>query len=161
MTVSKPALLDHESPEYKAFETYTELIKEKRELEDRLNDIGSQIKTLEPGLLAFLSASGFELVRVNGFTLSPHRDPWVKVRLGCTRSMVCEALKASDLGQYVSEQFNTKSLTKYVHDLEIALQIDADSNGADGRPTVLEHLPPELARVINIEPSFRLQARKR
>jgi hypothetical protein len=157
--------LDATRPEYKAFARYVSLISRKRAVRDELDDIEAALKAMEPQLLAYLGEGpddiegapeeslGFSSVRLGGYTIYPQRDPWVKAKAGATREDVCRALKESGLGHYVTEQFNTRSLTKYVHDLEKKHNVLADQNGALARI-----LPAELVRVLEVKPAFRIQA---
>jgi hypothetical protein len=145
--------LDVTRPEYLAFERYVSLVARKRVLADELEDVEAAMKALEPQLLAYLGEGGFEKVRLGGYTISPHREPWVRARFGHTRGEVCQALKDCGLGHYVNEQFNTKSLTKYVRDLEKEHGLLADQDGALARL-----LPAELVAVLEVNPSFRIQA---
>src|SRR5215475_4182359 len=105
-------ILAADTPEQEAFSTYARLITRKRELEEEQNEVEAQLKTLEPQLLAFMGETGYELVRIGGYTFSPHREPWVYPQLGMSRKAVCEVLKACGLAHYVQEQFSTRSLTK-------------------------------------------------
>lgn len=148
--ISEPIL---DSPEYQAFVNFAELTAEKRALHERLNEIEPQLKALEPQLLAYLGEGGYEMVKVHGFTISPHREPWVYPAQGVSRQVVCAALKANGLARFVHEGFNTRSLTKYVRELEEhhRLLSEADPQAA------LEILPPGLATVLEIKPGFRLQ----
>jgi len=145
--------LSAETPEHEGFKAFAGLVTLKRELEDQLNEVEARIKALEPQLLAYLGEAGYEAVRVAGYTLSPHRDPWVYPQLGQSRQAVCNVLKACGLAHFVSEQYSTKSLTKYVRDLEVEHSVLGDE--------VLEFLPEGLARVIQVRPTYRIQARRR
>src|SRR5579864_2465512 len=89
--------IDAGRPEYTAFERYVTLVARKRALSDELTDVEAALKALEPQLLAYLGESGFERVRLAGYTISPHREPWVKPKLGFTRHDVCRALKECGL----------------------------------------------------------------
>jgi hypothetical protein len=148
--------LDASTPEYLAFERYVTLVARKRVLADELTDVEAAIKALEPQLLAHLGENGYEMVRLAGYTISPHREPWVYPKTGRTRAEVCAALKACGLGHYVMEQFNTRSLTKYVRDLEKEHDLLADQDGA-----VVRLLPPQLALVVEVKPAYRIQALRR
>ena len=147
--------LDLESPEHHAFVTFARLTSKKRDLKEELDAIEAQLRALEPQLLAYLGEGGYQLVRVEGYTISPHREPWVYPRQGQTRGSVCQALKACGLAHYVNEQFNTRSLTKYIRDLEVQHQLL--STGGD----VIDLLPKELALVIEVRPTYRIQALRR
>ena len=142
-----------DGPEHDSFAAYTRLLVRKRDLEEELNDIEAQLKFLEPRLLAFMGEAGYDKVRIGGFTLSPHREPWVYPALGQSRKAICQVLKACGLAHYVTEQYSTRSLTKYIRDLEAEHQVTGND--------VLPFVPAALARVIQVKPAYRLQARKR
>ena len=147
--------LDAASEEYIAFERYATLVSKERHLKYELEDVQAAIKAMEPQLLAYLGQGRYEMVRVAGYTISPHREPWVYPKTNFTRGDVCRALKACGMGHYVMEQFNTRSLTKYIRELEEDRGVLADMDGAGALL-----LPPELAEVIEVKPSYRIQARR-
>jgi hypothetical protein len=156
--------LDSTTPEYTAFARYVSLVSRKRLLKDELEDIEASLQSMEPQLLAYLGegpgggeeGSGFDMVRLGGYTISPYREPWVKVKPGYTRNDACEALKANDLGHYVYQQFNTKSLTAHIQQLEKDRGVLADQKGA-----LALLLPAGVIEVIEIKPSFRIRALRR
>lgn len=152
--------LPADTPEHQAFTVFAGLTDRKRELEAELKEIEGQLKVLQPQLLAYFAESGFKLVRLERYTISPIREPWVYPAQGQDRQSVIEALKACGMGHYVFEQYNTKSLTKYVRELEDGLALTGQSE-ADALANVLKEMPPELAGVIEIKPSFHIQARRR
>lgn len=140
------------SPEYAAFERFATLTARKRALADELTDVEAGLKALEPLLLTFLGESGYEMVRLGGYTISPHREPWVYPKEGRSRGDVCNALKACGMKQYVMEQYNTRSLTKYIRDLEKEHDTLAENGGLN------LILPAGLLAVIEVKPSYRIQA---
>ena len=152
--------LDATTPEYAAFARYVSLVSQKRVLVETLEDIEAGLKALEPQLLAYLGegleGEGFDMVRLGGYTISPHREPWVSARQGYTRSDVCRALKECGLSHYVQENFNTRSLTKYVRDLEKEHNLLAEQEGA-----LALILPADLITVLEVKPSYRIQALRR
>ena len=148
--------IDAAKPEYAAFARYVSLVARKRALADELEDIEAAIKAMEPQLLAYLGEEGYDMVRLGGYTISPHREPWVYPKQGHTRDEICQALKSCGLGHYVMEQFNTRSLTKYVRDLEKEHGVLADQDDALARL-----LPGELTAVLEVKPTYRVQALRR
>jgi hypothetical protein len=142
-----------DSPEYQAFARFARLTARKRHLNAELREIEPQLKALQPVLLGFLGEGAFQLVQVEGFTMSPVRDPWVYPRSGVDRQTVCEALKLSGLGRMVKEGYSTRTLTAYVKELEMHAELVA---GAD--PDALAHLlPTALASVLDVRPGYRVQ----
>jgi hypothetical protein len=144
-------ILNDESPAFQAFTKFVRLTVRKRELADETKEVEKQLRALEPSLLSYLGEGGYEKVKVEGYTLSPHREPWVYPAEHATKDTVIAALKACGLGHYVHEDYSTRSLTKYVRDLEEA---------AGTIENTLAILPVELASVIKIEPSFRVNVLK-
>ena len=148
--------IDAGKPEYLAFDRYVTLVARKRALADELTDVEAALKALEPRLLAYLGEGGYEMVRLAGYTISPHREPWVYPKLGHSRGDVCNALKECGLRHYVIEQFNTRSLTKYVRDLEKEHGLLIEEHAS-----LSLLLPPQLAAVIEVKPVYRIQAVRR
>lgn len=142
-----------DSPEYQAFRRFARLSELKRELNAQLREIEPQLRALEPVLLGYLGQNGYQLVKIEGFTMSAKREPWVYPQNGISRASVCEALKLSGLGRFVQEGFSTRSLTKWVRELEEHHQLVTGSDPAALR----ELLPGPLALVLEVKPSFRLQ----
>lgn len=142
-----------ESAEYQAFQRFAGLTALKKELRARLNEIEAQLRALEPPLLTCFGAHGYQQVQVKGFLLAPRREPWVYPLVNINRRTVCEALKLSGLGRMVTENYSTRTLTKYVRELEEHYQL---TRGED--PQALKQLlPAPLAEVIEVKPSFHLQ----
>ena len=138
-------------PELEAFTKFTRLTVRKRELAIETKEVESQLRALEPTLLNYLNATTYQKVKVEGYTLSPHRDPWVYPAAHASPERVIEALKVCGLGHYVRESYSTRSLTTYVRDLEEAAGTLEDT---------LKLLPHQLAAVIEIKPTFRVQVLK-
>jgi hypothetical protein len=151
-------LLAPVSPEYQAFTLFARLTRRKRGLQAEIDDIKAQLDALEPELLAYLGSTGYQMVRVEGFTLSPHRDPWIGPAEGRSREDVIRALKESGLEQYVTENYNSRSLTKYVRDLEKEYEVDLQQEGVESILD-LHVIPRPLARVVMIKPTYSIQAK--
>jgi hypothetical protein len=77
------------------------------------------------------------------------------------RAEVVAALKASELGQYVAENYNTNSLTAFVR--EVARDVAAVA-GREGRPygeaEVLGALPQPLGNTLKVSFVHTLRSRK-
>lgn len=142
-----------DSPEYQAFRRFIALTAEKREHNLRIQEINPLLRALEPVLLGYLGQNGYSLVKIDGFTLSRKREPWVYPQSGVSRAAVCEALKLSGLGRLVHEGYHTRSLTSYIRELEEHHNLLVGT-----RPEALKELvPAPLAHVLEIKPGFRLQ----
>lgn len=141
------------SPEMEAFRKFALLTARKKQLNALLKEIEPQLKALEPILLGYFGENGYEMVKIEGFTMSPKREPWIYPIAGLTRQTVCEALKICGLGRFVKENYSTRSITAYVRELEEHHQLTA---GAD--PDALRELLPEtLSKVLEVRPGFKVQ----
>lgn len=150
--------LDARSPEYAAFERFVTLTARKRVLADELADIEAALKALEPQLLAYLGEGGYEKIRIAGYTVFPFRETWVYPKDGVTREDVCRALKQYGLGHYVSEGYNTRSISKYVADLEKSRDKLADQDA--GLSAILPPEQSELVNVIEVRTAYRVHTRR-
>lgn len=149
-----PSLVD--SPEYRAAARFVDLTVEKRALRDRIKEIDGQLKTLEPALVGYLGALGLGRFAVKDYLLFPAREPWIYPAPGISRQMVCEALKISGLASMVSEGYDTRTLTRYVKDLEEHSKLISGL-----QPGALEKLlPPALAHILNVKAAFRVRIKK-
>lgn len=151
--VRPPVQLAQDDLHLKAFRRFVELYVEMKEINERKRRIQPELLALKPVLLAHMAQSGVPLLRVDGFTLSPKRVPWVYPQSGVSRQVVIETLKLCGLGRFVTESFSTRTLTAYVKELEEAHHILA---GTD--PEALSKLlPAPLSRVLDVRPGFDLQ----
>lgn len=148
-----------DSVEYRAFLEFAQLTLRKRELAIELKEITEQLEAMQPQLLSYIGESGYSQVGVGGFLLFPVRNPWVYPKQGISRQEVMEVLKRTGLGHYVHEEYSTQSLTSYVKGLE---EREAELAKSEIRAELdpSELLPAELAQVVEIKPSFYIQARK-
>jgi len=145
------------SPEYEAFSSFAKLTARKRELASEIKEIDTTLKAMEPQLLTFLGEGGYQAVSVEGFTLSPHREPWVGPGPGQTRASVCQALKAAGLAHYVREDFSTRSLTTFIKEIETRCE---DQIASGEITSVLDVLPPELRGALRVAPTYRVNVMK-
>jgi hypothetical protein len=140
-------------PEQEAIQRFVQHTIRKRELNDELRALEPQLRALESMILAIFSQNGYQMLKIEGFTLSPKREPWVYPLTGVGRQTVCEALKLSGLGRFVKEGYSTRSLTAYIRELEAHHELVTGSD-----PEALAQLLPRaLAEVLEVRPSFRLQ----
>lgn len=151
-----------ESPEYQAFRRFVDLTIEKRELQARLDELKETLKAMQPALLAYLAAANMGGLTVNGYLISPRREPWIYPMLGVSRQRVCEALKVAGLGRMVSENYNTRTLTSYIRQLEeharliAGFEEESDSNSLEKLPG----LHPALAEILHVKAAYSLQIKK-
>jgi hypothetical protein len=143
--------LVEETPEHQAFTDLVRLTIRKRELAAETRAVEARLRLLEPQVLSYFGEGGYQKIKIEGYTLSPHREPWIYPAAHATDEQVIEALKECGLAHYVKEVYSTKSLTTYVRQLE---------ENAGSIENTLSMLPPELAKVVRIEPTYRVQVLK-
>jgi hypothetical protein len=119
------------------------LIAEKRKLEDSLRAVKDQIAEREPTLLNELIEEQMDRlhVTVDGerITLYIHKIMWAKPR-GRDRELVVKTLKSCGMSDFVTENYNSNSLSAYVR--------ERLSNGTQLQPTLAAAL--ELEEVVSI-----------
>jgi hypothetical protein len=123
---------------------YAALHRRRTELEVQLRAVNDQIDALQPTLMDDFSRQGITSLTVDGRTVYLHRRTWATVRQGVDRREVVDVLRSSGLGHFVSETFNTNTLSAYVRELE-----------EEG-----EGLPDELDRVVKVSEVYSLRVRK-
>jgi hypothetical protein len=114
----------------------------KADLEAELESTKKRLDEIEPELMQQMTCDGVQRVNAHGRTVYIHRQLWAKPKDG-DKNAVCEALRGCGLGQYVSETFNTNSLSAYIRELEQQQQ----------------PVPEPLAAVIETSEVFRLRTR--
>lgn len=149
-------------PTRDSFIEFAKLTLKKRELSLELRRINDLLAVLEQQALIRLAETGYKSLTVPAgdqqwYTLTAHRIPWVYPAAGYGRTDVCDALDASQLGAFVKRVYSTQQLTTYVRDME---ERYADDLKAQRYQSIRELLPAPLVRVVRIEPSYRIQARK-
>src|ERR1035441_7258041 len=92
------------------------LEKRKRDLDAELKQVKQQIDDLEQALIPqFIELGAEPSVRVDGLTI------WLVQEIYASpindREEVANALKLSELGQYVAENYNSNSLSAYVREV--------------------------------------------
>ena len=111
-------LFTPDSPEQEAMRRYIAMTIEKRDIKARLKSLESQINSLQPSLIAYLTAAGIPSLVIDDHQLVTSRLPNIYPLDGVTRQQVCDALKVAGLNVYVKEDYNLQSLTAYVRQLE-------------------------------------------
>src|SRR6266567_6961936 len=98
------------------------LEKRKRDLDAELKQVKQQIDDLEQVLIPQFAEMGENpSVRVDGLTISLVQEVYASPLND--REEVADALKRSELGQYVAENYNSNSLSAYVR--EVAREVAA------------------------------------
>ena len=124
-----------------------ELIARKRTVEDELRSIKDEINELEPSLIQDLIEDQVDRLPIkvgdDRVTLYIHRQLWVKPKDG-DKGAVIRTLKRCGLSDFVSEGYNTNSLSAYVRE-----------RIGNGQP-----LQPTLAEVVRVDESVSIRGRR-
>jgi len=121
---------------------FIQLERRRRELEAEIDTIKAESAELEASLLPQFEQAGMERVAIDGRTVYIERKLWAKAKNG-DKQAVCKALKRARLGDYVSETYNSNSLSAYVRELD-----------REGRS-----MSPGLAKVLEVSEVFKLRTR--
>jgi len=132
---------------------FVALADEKAELDQRLKQVEADMKALEEALLAQFQESGTQSVNVDGRTVSLRRDLFASPKDG-DRDAVIEALKMTDLGQYVKEDYNGNSLKAYVREMVRAAEAERGGPLAD----LADALPEPLRAVLAVYVKYSVRA---
>jgi hypothetical protein len=151
--------LTESSPEFQAFSRFVTLTKRKRELEAELDSLKKQINALSIPLRDYLSRDSghYDKVTVKGYTISVRSQVFARHFEHVSAQQVCDALRQVGMGQFVRDSYSSQALSNHVRELEAAHKEEL-KNG-----TILslsELLPAPLARVLNVEPTHTIIARK-
>lgn len=145
-------------PEYRSFLRFAQLEHEKRRLEAQLKQIHQEMEALEPQLKDYLGAEGYQRVRIAGFTIYIRRSLYARAQPGCDQQTICSALKRNGMGHFVVEQYLVSRLSAHVRDLE---ELHKDQLDSGSMRSIAEALPPEVAAVVNVEPTYDVIAMRR
>lgn len=146
--------IPEDEPHFQLFGYFAEIILRKRELEREVDRINKEIERISPPLANFLAAyPQFSPVTVGRMSIFRRSDIYPKPKEHSSRQEVCDVLRATDLGHYVFETFNTRSLGSYVKDLK---KTHKDKLVSGKITDVSELLPPMLAEVLDITPKVTL-----
>lgn len=126
---------------------YAQLLEDKRLLEEGVRAKGEELRRLEESLISELQDNEMDSLPLNlpsgkKMTLYIHRQKWAKAR-GGDRDAVVSALRAEGLTEFVSENYNTNTLSAYVR--------EQDKNG--------ETIPMGLTEVLEIATVESLRGR--
>jgi hypothetical protein len=138
-------------------ERFAQLHLERIQLKAALEENEKRMERLQVPLRSFFLAHPDSSHHAHGVTVYLKRDLWVRPRVEGDSQSVCDALRATGLGHYVHDAFNTSSLSKYVRDLE---KLHADEIEAGTISDISEVLPAPLVQVLNVEPTYKVQGRR-
>jgi len=131
----------------------------KRDLDAELKAAKARLDELEEALVPQFIEDGVQSMKVDGRTVSLAQEIYASPLDG--RDRVVEALKASELAQYVSENYNTNSLSAFVR--EVARDVAAQAEREDRIFTeddVRSALPAPLGLALKISFVHTLRSRK-
>lgn len=131
----------------------------KRDLDAELKGVKAKLDELEEVLIPQFIEAGLTKATVDGRTVSLAQEIYASPLDG--RERVIEALKASELAQYVSENYNTNSLSAFVR--EVARDVAAQAEREERIFTeedVRAALPAPLGLALKISFVHTLRSRK-
>lgn len=100
-------------------EEFVSLAQQRRELEAKLDTVVHRIGELEPRVLEEMADAGIPSFRhASGCTVYTERKIWAKIAAGATKEDVVEALKAAGYDMYVTETYNTNSVSALLREWE-------------------------------------------
>ena len=131
----------------------------KRELDSELKAIAARIDDLEQALVPQFLSDGVASMKVDGRTVYIAQDIQASPLNG--RDEVIAALRSSELGQYVSENYNTQSLRAFVR--EVAGEVRLRCQQQDrlfSEEEIRTALPSPLCDALKISFVHSLRSRK-
>jgi vacuolar-type H+-ATPase subunit I/STV1 len=131
----------------------------KRDLDAEMKGVKAKLDELEEALVPQFIEDGVQSMKVDGRTVSLAQEIYASPLDG--RERVVEALKASELAQYVSENYNTNSLSAFVR--EVARDVAAQAEREERIFTeedVRAALPAPLGQALKISFVHTLRSRK-
>jgi hypothetical protein len=136
----------------------------KRDLDAELKAANQRLDELEDLIIPQFIEAGVPsiAVTVDGSTRTLSINPDVYASPLNGRTEVAAALKASELGQYVAENYNSNSLTAYVREVwREVLQLAKRENRVATEEDVRAALPKPLGEVLKISLVHKLSSRKK
>lgn len=92
---------------------FAALSRKKRKVEAELDRIKTRLAEIEPVLLDIWAASGLNRITVDGVSMFIHSQLWAGIAEGYTREQAVDGLKAAGLGDFVTENYNSNSLSAF------------------------------------------------
>ena len=143
---------------------FVSLENRKRDLDAELKATNQKLDELERVLIPQFVEEGVPsiAVTVDGSTRTLSIYPDVYASPLKDRAEVAAALKASELGQYVAENYNSNSLTAYVREVwREVLQVAARENRVATEQDVCTALPKPLGGALKVILVHKLSSRKK
>lgn len=112
---------------------FIELDNQRKSLEENVDKIKEQMNAIEQTIIDEMIFEQIDSVKVNGFTIGPKRHIFAFICDGDKERAIL-ALKNSGYGHYVTEAYNTRSLSKLVEELiETDGKLPDEFDGAIGK----------------------------
>ena len=143
----------------RALREFVQLAERKDQLNGELKAISARLDELEQALVPQFLNDGVSSMRVDGRAVYVAQDIYASPVND--RDEVIAALKASELGQYVSENYNTQSLKAFVRELaqEVRLRCQQEER-LFTEEEVRAALPAPLGNTLKISFVHSLRTRK-
>jgi len=122
---------------------FVRLQEERRKIESTLDSLKEILKVMEEEILGEFERTGMSSAKVDGMTIYLHRQLWAGPKEG-DYATACRVMKENGLGDFVSERFNTNTVSAWVREEE-----------KSGRA-----LPAAIAAALNVEEKFTIKTRK-
>jgi hypothetical protein len=140
---------------------YVSLETRKKELDAELKATNQKLDELEEKIIPMFVEDGVPSMAVeangNTRTLSIYQDVYASPLND--REEVIDALKQSELGQYVAENYNTNSLTSFVREIWKELLQDASRQGrAIDQDDLRAAIPDPLRGALKLGIKFKLSS---
>jgi hypothetical protein len=138
---------------------FVALEKRKRELDSELKQIAARLDDLEQALVPQFLNDGVNSLRIDGRLVYLAQEIYAGPLND--RAQVIAALKASELGQYISENYNTQSLKAFVREVaeEVRLRCEQQER-LFTEEEVRAALPAPLGAALKISFVHSLRTRK-
>jgi len=138
---------------------FVSLENRKKDLDAELKSVKQQLDDLEEALVPQFIEDGVQRMTIDGRTVSIQQDVYASPLND--RDDVVDALKQSELGQYVAENYNTNSLTAFVREVKRDVELRAQSESRIyTEDDVRAALPEPLGRALKISFVHKLSSRK-
>jgi hypothetical protein len=138
---------------------FVSLENRKKDLDAELKAVKQQLDDLEEALVPQFVEGGVQKMTIDGRTVSLSQDVYASPLND--REDVVDALKQSELGQYVAENYNTNSLTALVREVKREVESRAQDEGRMfTEDDVRSALPEPLGRALKISFVHKLSSRK-
>jgi len=138
---------------------FVSLETKKKDLDTELKTVKQQLAELEEALVPQFIEDGVQRMTVDGRTIALARNVYASPLND--RSEVAAALKASELGQYVAENYNSNSLAAFVREVARDIGEQCENGGRLlSEDDVRAALPAPLGKTLKISFVHCLRSRK-